>query len=165
MVSGKECPSCDLMNPSSAVRCDCGYDFATGAIKKSYLKGSPVQATRASLEQRLEGRIIDVLIAWSPFVVSLLLRPVLKEIGQVLTNLGTVFAVGYLMLADGLRNGQSYGKSVAKIRVVDAGTGNSCTLWQSLIRQSALCLGLLDLVFIFGSERQRLGDRAPTPSS
>ncbi len=32
-----QCPRCRLINPDSAERCDCGYDFATGTVKDSYL--------------------------------------------------------------------------------------------------------------------------------
>ncbi len=32
------CPKCELINPESALRCDCGYDFPTGTIKESYLQ-------------------------------------------------------------------------------------------------------------------------------
>ena len=28
-----ECPNCKLLNPSGALRCDCGYDFASGKIQ------------------------------------------------------------------------------------------------------------------------------------
>ena len=31
------CPACGLINPDSAQRCDCGYDFAARKIKLSYL--------------------------------------------------------------------------------------------------------------------------------
>lgn len=27
-----DCPNCKLVNPPNALRCDCGYDFATGAL-------------------------------------------------------------------------------------------------------------------------------------
>lgn len=37
-----KCANCGLINPESAERCDCGYDFATRTIKASYL---PVQQT------------------------------------------------------------------------------------------------------------------------
>ena len=33
----KDCPACHLANPDSALRCDCGYDFPSGAMKESYL--------------------------------------------------------------------------------------------------------------------------------
>ena len=32
-----ECPKCGLESPESAQRCDCGYDFETGAMEQSYL--------------------------------------------------------------------------------------------------------------------------------
>ena len=31
------CPRCRLLNPPEALRCDCGYDFATQTVKSSYL--------------------------------------------------------------------------------------------------------------------------------
>ena len=31
-----DCPKCGLINPDTAMRCDCGYDFKTGAMKTSY---------------------------------------------------------------------------------------------------------------------------------
>ena len=32
-----KCPKCGLENPDIAERCDCGYDFASGEMKRSYL--------------------------------------------------------------------------------------------------------------------------------
>jgi len=31
-----KCPQCGLINPEGAMRCDCGWDFETGALKRSY---------------------------------------------------------------------------------------------------------------------------------
>jgi len=32
-----DCPNCKLVNPPTAARCDCGYDFQTHTMKRSYL--------------------------------------------------------------------------------------------------------------------------------
>lgn len=32
----KDCPKCNLVNPDTAERCDCGYDFPTGTLQASY---------------------------------------------------------------------------------------------------------------------------------
>jgi hypothetical protein len=36
-VNAKNCPRCKLINPESALRCDCGYDFSSGRVKASYI--------------------------------------------------------------------------------------------------------------------------------
>ena len=33
-----KCVHCGLLNPEGAVRCDCGYDFASRALMDSYLQ-------------------------------------------------------------------------------------------------------------------------------
>ena len=33
----KDCPKCQLANPDTAIRCDCGYDFASNTLQQSYL--------------------------------------------------------------------------------------------------------------------------------
>jgi hypothetical protein len=35
----KDCPKCGTVNPPEALRCDCGYDFASREMKQSYLTG------------------------------------------------------------------------------------------------------------------------------
>src|SRR3989442_9382747 len=37
MTEIRSCPNCRLINPPTAERCDCGYDFSTGSMEKSYL--------------------------------------------------------------------------------------------------------------------------------
>ena len=37
------CPKCGLVNPPSAQRCDCGYDFIAKRVKESYLARSAAE--------------------------------------------------------------------------------------------------------------------------
>ncbi|WP_236233049.1 RDD family protein [Pseudomonas tohonis] len=65
----------------------------------------------------------------------------------------------YLLFKDGF-NGQGIGKRLLKIRVVDSETGAPCELHKSCLRGLVSLLGILDVIFIFGQRRQRLGDHA-----
>jgi uncharacterized RDD family membrane protein YckC len=68
---------------------------------------------------------------------------------------------GYLLVADALPGGQSVGKRIWKLSVVDAATGAPCTVWQSFVRNIFfLILGGIEWMVIFGEDRQRLGDKA-----
>jgi hypothetical protein len=42
----KDWPRCGLVNPQGAQRCDCGYDFTTQQMERSYLQ--PKQMARAA---------------------------------------------------------------------------------------------------------------------
>jgi hypothetical protein len=50
--SSKTCLNCQLVNPKSALRCDCGYDFASGKIEKSYLTPEQIAEAEAERERR-----------------------------------------------------------------------------------------------------------------
>jgi uncharacterized RDD family membrane protein YckC len=93
--------------------------------------------------------------------VSLALYSVSATAGEAAGICGMFCAILYLLLADGLRNGQSYGKRAVYIAVIDATTGRPCTFRQSLVRNlSLVVLGVIDWVFMAGRKQQRLGDRA-----
>jgi len=38
----KTCPKCKLISPDGALRCDCGYDFASGTMQSAYLNIHPL---------------------------------------------------------------------------------------------------------------------------
>ena len=41
-----ECPSCKLISPPNAIRCDCGYNFTSGKLEASSLSKPPISKLR-----------------------------------------------------------------------------------------------------------------------
>ena len=43
-----DCPKCGLVNPTEAQRCDCGYDFVSQMVERSFIqpKRSPIAGSR-----------------------------------------------------------------------------------------------------------------------
>lgn len=66
----------------------------------------------------------------------------------------------YFLILDGLPNGQSIGKRIIKIQVICETTGKPCTVGVSILRYFVLyTIPAIDLAFVFGKNRQRLGER------
>ena len=108
----------------------------------------------ASIGQRFTSQFVDDLIALALgiccyFVAGALGLP---------RELALVGFVLYVFCCDGLPGGQSIGKRFTGTAVVHAATEEPCRYWQSLIRNLAMLLGLVDAVFILGKQRRRLGD-------
>ena len=70
-----------------------------------------------------------------------------------------IFALLYTLFADGMFKGQSIGKKLMNLYVVSNEMEQPCTYLQSFVRNSTYLLGIFDLIFLFGKERRRLGDR------
>lgn len=115
----------------------------------------------ASRSSRLLGQIIDGIIAVTPIgVCALVLNP--EGPGSTgLIFISVIFAPGYYLFADALPGGQSWGKQLLGLAVVDKESSAPCSIFQSFVRNILQpILGILDWIFIFGSERRRLGDMA-----
>ena len=120
-----------------------------------------VNQNLASLGERLFGQILDSMVAIAAIVIASILYAVSPSIGAIAIFAAIAFAIYYILFSDGFEGGQSYGKRAVHTACVDASTGVPCTFWQSFIRNLLLSiLGIIDWVFIFGSKRQRLGDKA-----
>ena len=118
---------------------------------------APPLASRVS---RLVAQWLDSVVALAILCAFALPMLISYEIGAFSLWLGVVAAVAYVLLSDGFRNGQSYGKRLLQIAVVDRTTGAPCSFGQSFVRNLLLLvLGFIDWVFIFGARRERLGDK------
>lgn len=82
-----------------------------------------------------------------------------KSFSDLIGNASIAVAMVYFFFKDGL-NGQSLGKRLLKIKVLDRSTGEPCRLSRSLIRNLFNGLGLIDWLFALGHEKRRLGDYA-----
>ena len=115
----------------------------------------------ASLSDRFFGQILDSLVPVAAFIAATFTYAISRTLGGLAMIGALGFAIFYILFADGFEGGQSYGKRIMNTAAVDATTGEACTYWQSFIRNLLLVLlGIIDWVFIFGSKRQRLGDKA-----
>lgn len=114
----------------------------------------------ASLPKRWLGQFIDGLaaIALPGLVVGGMALFGSKE--EWMVAIGITLWIGYFLFADGFNEGRSVGKLIVGTRVVDTRTGDSCSFWQSFLRNIFYIFGIFDWIFIFGEKRQRLGDMA-----
>ena len=58
-----DCPRCNLVNPPTAERCDCGYDFRTGQVLESYVTGTAISARELRPERWVSVALLALLAA------------------------------------------------------------------------------------------------------
>lgn len=54
-----KCPRCGLISPGEAMRCDCGFDFPSGEMKRSYSKVPTTAAREVELE---EMSVVEIVV-------------------------------------------------------------------------------------------------------
>jgi uncharacterized RDD family membrane protein YckC len=113
----------------------------------------------AGLGRRWGGQIIDTLITY--FLILFVGR--LAEFIGLPSNVVAVLALGtgvaYYLFSDAMPNGQSLGKKLLGMSVIDERGYLNCNLYQSFIRNiTTPFLNILDWIFIFFGSRKRLGD-------
>lgn len=82
---------------------------------------------------------------------GLLLRGVAKAIdfiivaaaAEIIPRAGFFAGLAYLLISDGLFKGRSLGKQLIGLRVVSTTTGQACSVRDSILRNMALCLGVV----------------------
>lgn len=114
----------------------------------------------APIGKRFSAQFIDEALAFIVgYIVLLLLGKVLPSESSVPMIAMWLIFIGYTLMADGMFNGQSIGKKLMGLYVVDSKTNEPCTYMQSVLRNITYLLGVIDWIFIVGKERRRLGDR------
>jgi len=123
----------------------------------------PIESQRgrlASRSRRLIAQLIDDAVAFVPALVIAALNGWDPDTSAVSFRIATMLGVAYIIVSDGFEGGQSLGKRIMDIAVIDVESGAPCTYGQSIARNLLLAvLGPIDWVFIFGDRHQRLGDK------
>jgi len=106
---------------------------------------------------RFQGQFIDGLVA---YLLAIIFFYLLQTIFGKATAIIFAVTVGfiYFLFSDALPNGQSIGKRILKIQVVNVKTMRPCSLGQSFLRNITFPLGVFDWIFIFFGSHRRLGD-------
>jgi uncharacterized RDD family membrane protein YckC len=115
----------------------------------------------ASTGKRYLAQIVDQFIAIGlGFLAAFVFDAVgMKEIGIALFWL---IYIAYILFNDGLPNGQSLGKKMLSIKVINKTNATSCSYSESFIRNITTVipfLAIIDAVMIFGMKKQRMGDK------
>ena len=115
---------------------------------------------KASIGQRIIAQSIDGLIPYAAgyFLMRFGLIIGLSELVNLITAI--IIALIIFLVLDALPNGQSPGKKLLGLSVIDFVTGEPCSLRQSVIRNFVLLVfGYIDLLFVFSKSGRRLGDK------
>lgn len=109
----------------------------------------------APLTSRFVAKLIDVILLNSAYWSIYIMFGFKTESTFLVFLFLLVFVLG-----DTFFKGQSFGKRIMSITVIDRNDNSYCSRWQSFLRNTLLILGILDIGFIFGKNKQRLGDIA-----
>ncbi len=110
----------------------------------------------ASIGSRAVAQMIDAILALVLLIFPVIIFGKPADFGL---SIGVLLYIAYLLFQDALPDGQSIGKRIMKIRVINRFTGRSCGLAASAIRNGLLIfLGFIDLLFLGSKLRQRLRD-------
>jgi len=101
------CPRCGLINPGTAERCDCGYDFISKSVQESYLTSTP---STSPSKIAIGAQVVAVVLAggaviWGRWMVDVALNPGGSgEFGGISVLMATAvdMPVGLLSLVVGL---------------------------------------------------------------
>lgn len=116
----------------------------------------------ASRPKRYLGQVLDNILPVTAIAIIFSIATIVstEKLSSTFGIAGFIVYFLYILFADGMNEGQSWGKKIVGVRVIDMRTGEPCSYWQSFVRNIFYILGIFDWIFIFGEKRQRLGDIA-----
>ena len=126
--------------------------------KKKFTLASRMARTVALF---IDGALLFV-VQMMLFVLAGLLHQGISDAAASVLLVGSSFVLWTfgMFFMDGLRNGQGFGKKLLSLRVVRLKDGKPCTFRDSFVRRfTGLVLQPFDLVWAFGKNRQRIGDK------
>ncbi|KZX85473.1 hypothetical protein A3715_03885 [Oleiphilus sp. HI0009] len=112
-----------------------------------------------SLEKRSWAFGIDLLVVGLLWSFCYLVGGAVIEAGYTDATADYLIPLFYFLLRDSLPNGQSIGKKLMDIRVMDVETGFSCDLIQSFFRNSlGVTLFVVDILYTHKQFGSKVGD-------
>lgn len=120
---------------------------------------------KASLGSRFLAHIVDNLIVGLPLIPGALLMNgrSTEGLGVFLMIVAGIWSIFYGVCKDGFAGGQSYGKRLNGLMVVNLTTNKPCTKGKSFLRSLSFAIpyigGIVELVMVFANDKgRRLGD-------
>jgi uncharacterized RDD family membrane protein YckC len=107
--------------------------------------------------KRFQAQFVDELVVLTSGYLAFYLTDILVA-RDIAVYVGFFVGTIYFLFSDGMHQGQSIGKKVLNLRVVNLHTRQSCTFLESFLRNITFPLGLIDWAFIFFGKHRRLGD-------
>lgn len=106
---------------------------------------------------RFQGQFIDGLIS---YVVGILAFILIDSIASrnFAVYVGIGFGLAYFLFSDGMSKGQSIGKKLLKLQVLNKSTLQPCSYFESFLRNVTFPLGIFDWIFILTKSSRRFGD-------
>jgi len=106
----RRCPKCGLINPGTAVVCDCGWSFVDEKMGASHLPGPDKDEDENQIERRASGAsqlAIGVLLLVTGVVITAATYGAASNEGgiYVIAYGPIVFGIGYIIRGLIIRNG------------------------------------------------------------
>lgn len=135
-----------------------GIDLVTAARTAAIIDETTAARAESNLASRWVRLLAFVLDVWGVMLVFFLVLLPLRFWSTELHVNATLFVwLAYFLFRDSIP-GQSVGKRILRLRTVQVETGRSCTWSDSFWRNVTHLFFLIDVIFILGERRMRLGE-------